>query len=199
MNRLNCFIKTFLLTCVVIACKTYAFDINNTANDNIDGSLDKYNSTPPEAMVKIHNIVLTIENNTDQDLVKPVEWFNSGRLGDGWEWPKSIPAHGGKAKVELTERDWAFNGCSGYVDYTWGYGPGNITFSFSNPDIGTNKVDVGVGGMNVWYHMSDHGYKEFTEKFQVNGIKLKAVCSATPGAVNKARVVLSNDDEDKPY
>ncbi|MCF1458284.1 MAG: hypothetical protein LPH21_12230 [Shewanella sp.] len=205
MNRLIFFIKTSLFACVVIASQTYASDtninintnINSTAwrSDNIGGFLDEYGPTPPEAMIKIQKVEMTITNNTGFELTGPVAWFDSGRLGDGMEWPSSIDAYGGQAKVELYEKDGAvFAGCSGYVNYFWG-GKGIITFAFSNPFIGSNKVGVGVGGKSVWDNMDDHGYKEFTVKFKVNDLKLKAVCSCTGGDINNVKIDLYNDTE----
>ena len=203
MKRLNFPIKTFLLTCVVTSSQTYAFECNSEPLDNLDnisGSLDEYNSSPPEIMTKTHTIILTITNETDYDLIKWGDWFDSGRLGDGWEWPISIPAHGGKEKVVLYENDWSLSGCSGYVIYQF-KDYGLITISFSNPAIGQNKVNAGTGGRKVWYCMGDRNYKEFTQTFTVEGVNFKAVLKSTSGSTNKASVVLSNDDdddEDKP-
>ena len=178
MNKLNCLIKTSLLTCAVIGSQAHA--------------LDRYDSDfPPKALVKAHKIILSITNKTEFELSTPFAWFDSGRLGDGWSWPTVIPGNGAEAKVELYEKDNTGEGCSGYVNYTWH--SGMITIAFSNPAFGTNKVGVGTEGMSVWKNMSNHNYEHFTETFAVKGIKLKAVVTATSGNVNQATVVLTND------
>ncbi|MCF1428653.1 MAG: hypothetical protein LPH19_12060 [Shewanella sp.] len=178
MNKLNCFIKTSLLTCVVIGSQAHA--------------LEGYSSnSPPNALVKTHKIILSITNNTKFELSNPAAWFDSGRLGDGWFWPTEIPGNGAEAKVELYEKDNTLEGCSGYVNYTWH--SGMITIAFSNPYWGTNKVGVGTEGKSVWEFMAKYGYKPYTKKFTVDGIKLKTVIKATAGDVNQATVVLTND------
>ena len=197
MTKLNCLIKASLLTCVVIAGQSYAFNPNGNStawrNDNIGGALGEYSSTPPEVMAKTHRIKLTIINNTDLELNGPNAWYNSGRIALGSHWPESIPANGGRVEVDLYENiDTVATGCSGYVNYLWGGQP--ITFAFSNPFFGTNKLGVGTGGKSVWDNMGDHDYKQFTENFTINDIKLKAVAMATAGGTNLAKVVLSYDD-----
>ncbi|MCF1432006.1 MAG: hypothetical protein LPD71_12490 [Shewanella sp.] len=146
MNKLNCFIKTSLLTCVVIGSQAHA--------------LEGYSSnSPPKALVKTHKIILSITNNTGSELSNPFAWFDSGRLGDGWSWPTKIPGNGAETKVELYEKDNSSTGCSGWVRYNWLLG--TIVFAFSNPYYGTNKVGVGVDGMSVWKNMcncSPRGY-----------------------------------------
>ncbi|MCF1459673.1 MAG: hypothetical protein LPH21_19625, partial [Shewanella sp.] len=138
MNKLNCFIKTSLLTCVVIGSQAHA--------------LEGYSSnSPPKALVKTHKIILSITNNTGSELSNPFAWFDSGRLGDGWSWPTKIPGNGAETKVELYEKDNSSTGCSGWVRYNWLLG--TIVFAFSNPYYGTNKVGVGVDGMSVWKNM----------------------------------------------
>ena len=197
MNKLNCLIKASLLACVVIAGQTYAFNPNGNStawrNDNIGGALDKYNSIPDKPKVKAHVILLTIVNKSGFELRGPFGWFDSGSLADYWKWPQSIPANDGILFVELYEKDNSmFAGCSGYVNYIWK--GKTITFAFSNPYYGTNKVGVGTGGKSVWDNMGSHDYKPFTKKFTVDGVKLKAVASATGGNVNEAKIVLSYDN-----
>ena len=196
MKKINHFIKIFLLTCVVIAGQAYAFssDGNSTAwrNDNIDSALNEYNVTLNEPEAK-HAVELTVVNKTGIKLYGPSAWLESGQLAPAWFWPQSIPANGGRLYVELYEKDFrAGTGCSGYVNYT--LNGGYITFAFSNPYYGTNKVGVGTGGKSVWNNMGNHGYKPFTKKFTVDGVKLKAVASATGGTHNKATIVLSYDN-----
>lgn len=140
-------------------------------------------------MAKSHVIILSITNNTGFELLNPSSWFDSGRLADGWSWPTSIPGNGAETKVECYERDWALAGCSGYVTYNWQ--SGSITFAFSNPDMGKNKVGVGTGGKSVWDNMDSHDYNQFTEKFTVTNVALTAVCSCTGGDTNMAKVTLS--------
>ena len=92
-------------------------------------------------MVKQHTIKLDIRNNTNFPLTYHGMWFDSGRVGDHFAWPKTIVPNENHTIV-CYERDWALSGCSGYVQYVMN---GNIiTIAFSNPSAGTNKVGVGV-------------------------------------------------------
>ena len=92
-------------------------------------------------MVKQHNVMLSIQNNSPFVMTFHEVWFDSGRVGDGFSWPKTI-ARNDNPTILCYERDWALAGCSGYVTYKMN---GNIvTIAFSNPSAGNNKVGVGV-------------------------------------------------------
>ena len=98
-------------------------------------------------MVKQHNVHLMIENHSGVTMQSPSSWFDSGRLADGYQWPSSVP-DGGKLDVLCYEKDWALAGCSGTVTYTMNHT--QVTFGFSNPSAGTNKLGVGTSGREVW-------------------------------------------------
>ena len=112
-------------------------------------------------MVKIHNCLVQISNGTESDMAYVVDWYDSGRLANGFDWPKTIKP-GQQPSILNYERDWALAGCSGYVTYKMF--DTDITIGFSNPSAGTNKLGVGTGGKSVWDDMDDHGYNKFTKK-----------------------------------
>lgn len=138
-------------------------------------------------MPKEHVVKLTIKNHTKFDLKGPTSWFDSGRVADGWNIPKQIPA-GTEAIVEMYERDDALAGCSGYINYV--INDGIVTFAFSNPSVGSNKVGCGVNDRKVWDKMDDHSYKPFAQRFSINEVKFVANESCSGGKVNKANVEL---------
>ena len=195
MTKLSCLIKASLLTCGVIAGQSYAFNHNGNStawrNDNIGWALG---DTADWMKGKEHIILLSVINDTDFELREPFAWFDSGGLADDWEWPQSIPAEGGLLLVAAYEKDNSvMTGCSGYVNYT--LNGKTITFAFSNPFFGTNKVGAGIGGKSVWDNMGDHDYNSFREEFTVDGIRYAAVFKSTGGFINLAeiRLVLNND------
>ncbi len=63
-----------------------------------------------------------------------------------------------------------------------------ITFGFSNPSSGKNKLGVGIGGKAVWDEMSFHDYKEFTVQIPVCSVTLRFVCKCTGSTTNHATV-----------
>ena len=136
-------------------------------------------------MVKEHNVHLIIENHSGVTMQYPSDWFDSGRLADGYHWPSSVP-NGAKLDVLCYERDWALAGCSGTVSYRMNNT--EVTFGFSNPSVGTNKVGVGTSGRAVWDHMSDHAYSLFDCLIYVGGTAVKCQCRCTGGTTNLATV-----------
>lgn len=86
------------------------------------------------------------------------------------------------------EKDNSLGGCSGYTRYEMN---GTIiTFAFSNPSSGKNKLGVGVGGKIVWDEMSFHDYKEFNILIPVCSVTLKFVCKCTGSTTNHATVTI---------
>ena len=143
-------------------------------------------------MVKEHNIRLVIENYSEVDMHFKSDWFDSGRLADSYNWPTKV-AHGGKLDVLCYERDWAWTGCSGSVDYQMN--DTLVTFAFSNPLVGTNKLGVGDTGRKVWDNMTNHDYSPFTIDIIIdrgNGsIPLTFECRCTEGTTNSATVKIT--------
>lgn len=140
-------------------------------------------------MPKSHVIKITITNQTQLPMKFTQEWFDTGRVADGWSWPDTIQP-GGKEIIECYERDNAPTGCSGYVEYDLG-GNGNLTIAFSNPYAGKNKLGVGVGGKSVWDNMDAHDYKPFVESIVLGGKEFTATCDCSGGDVNQAHVILN--------
>ena len=117
------------------------------------------------------------------------EWYYSGRLADGFSWPKTINA-GDHQKVLNYERDWSMAGCSGYVTYKMNNT--NVTIAFSNPLLGVNTLGVGTGEMKVWDYMDNHRYQGFTEKLNCSdGVILSCHCECTGGNTNTCSVYLA--------
>lgn len=140
-------------------------------------------------MPKSHVVKLTIRNQTQLTMTFAGDWFDSGRVADGWSWPKTI-APGGAQTIECYESDWSTAGCSGYAQYSMGE-RGEVTIAFSNPASGTNKFGVGVGGKSVWENIDDHGYNTFLQEFQLGDARFPATCRCTGGDVNDASVIIN--------
>lgn len=138
-------------------------------------------------MSKTHVVKLLITNNSGYALSDPTPWFDSGRVADGWSIPTKINS-GSKAIVEMYEKDWSMAGCSGYITYH--LNSGYVTFAFSNPVVGVNKLGCGTGGLSVWQNMDNHDYSPFSENFAINGVPFKANEQCSGGNVNEASVTL---------
>lgn len=136
-------------------------------------------------MVKEHSVRLSVENRSGFAMIYKGDWYDSGRLADSYEWPQNV-ADGGNMDVLSYERDWALTGCSGYTSYD--INGTIITFAFSNPLVGTNKLGVGVGGITVWEAMSNHDYNQFTVGIPVGSVTLLFVCKCTGSTTNHATV-----------
>ena len=67
-------------------------------------------------MVKIHNNLVKIHNTSGVTMTYQSQWYDSGRVADGFSWPDKIN-NGSDATVLNYERDWSLAGCSGYVTY----------------------------------------------------------------------------------
>lgn len=137
-------------------------------------------------MVKTHNCLVKIVNNSKSKMTYMKDWYDSGRLADSFCWPKVIePGH--KAKILNYERDWSWAGCSGYVTYEM-LGK-EITIAFSNPSSGHNKLGVGTGGKIVWDNMESHGYHTFPVNIDLsNGNTLIFTCQCSKGTTNVCHV-----------
>ena len=140
-------------------------------------------------MVKEHNIRMMISNESGFPMTRRGEWYDSGRLGDSYSWPSRIQ-NGDHCDIMNYERDWALAGCSGYVQYE--IGGDVVTFAFSNPSVGCNKLGVGTGGKDVWDKMDNHDYKPFVVQVQVDRYRhsLDVVCHCTGGSTNMCIVTI---------
>lgn len=136
-------------------------------------------------MVKTHTVRLTVENHSGFSMNYKGDWFDSGRLADTYSWPEVV-TDGRHMDIMCYERDSALAGCSGYTEYE--ISGTVITFAFSNPLMGKNKLGVGVEGWDVWNEMNYHDYKEFTIEIPVCSSTLKFVCKCTGSTTNHATV-----------
>ena len=94
-------------------------------------------------MVKGHNYLVEITNDTPFLMTYRRDWYDCVRVADGFSWPRVIEANG-SGKVLSYEKDWAtMIGCSGYVTYD--INNTEVTIAFENPCTGANKLGVGTG------------------------------------------------------
>ena len=125
------------------------------------------------------------------DLNYQEEWFNSGRLAEGFDWPLAIK-NGNDSSVLCYERNYfVLGGCSGFVTYKMG--TTDVTIAFSNPLVGWNKLGVGSGsvtGMKAWDEMTDHEYKSFNVFLTVSDKNLVFRCKCTGGSTNTCTIVI---------
>ena len=148
-------------------------------------------------MVKHHNCLVNIQNNTTSPMTYQLEWYDSGRVADGFSWPSTI-APGEHVEILSYEKDNSAAGCSGYVTYSME--GGSLTIAFSNPEAGHDKLGVGNDGKSVWDHMSNHGYKSFTVTVPLRPKRtLSCLCQCTGGHTNTCSVILTMayDESDK--
>ena len=138
-------------------------------------------------MVKNYNVLVKFTNNSGFDLIHIGDWYDSGRVADGFSWP-AIVTDGDHCQVLNYERDWSLAGCSGYVQYKMGKSTTVVTIAFSNPNVFTNKLGVGITGPKVWDDMENHGNNEFVEQISVGDVVLYFRCQCTSGKMNTATV-----------
>ena len=139
-------------------------------------------------MVKTHNCLVKISNGpTSSDMTYVEDWYEHGRLAEGFQWPTTIKP-GQESDVLSYELDWSWAGCSGYVTYNMF--DTDITIAFSNPSVGFNKLGVGTGGKSVWEWMSSHDYNNFTVNVDASNerAKLQFDCKCTEGTTNVCTV-----------
>ena len=136
-------------------------------------------------MVKTHNCLVEIENKTMFHMTYVRDWYDSGRVADGFVW--TDVAADDHLIVNNYERDNFYEGCSGYVTYQ--IGGTEFSIAFSNPSIGRNKLGVGVDGGRTWENMSYHNYQPFVKDVDLGrGVILVCICQCTGGDVNKCLV-----------
>ena len=127
-------------------------------------------------MPKIHSCLVKIQNNSGMGMHFMRDWYDSGRVADGYSWPRTIN-DGTREDILNYERDWSMVGCSGYVVYEMG--GSEVTIAFSNPSVGRNKLGVGITEKSVWDAMSNHGYKDFDVLLTIADRKLMFHCKCT--------------------
>lgn len=142
-------------------------------------------------MVKVHNVRIIIDNQSGISMKYENDWFDSGRLADTYSWPDTIE-NGQKMDILCYERDWALAGCSGYVQYSMN--KTLVTFAFSNPSVGTNKLGVDTSA-HVWDNMSDNNYSSFDVNLRIGDLPLRCRCSCTAGSTNTATVKITGQGQ----
>ena len=136
-------------------------------------------------MPKIHSCLVKIYNNSGMNMRFMRDWYDSGRIGDGYSWPKTI-ADKTREDVLNYEKDFSMAGCSGYIIYEME--GTEVTIAFSNPSAGRNKLGVGVTGKNVWNEMSDHRYESFDVLLPIADKQLLFRCKCTGSSMNTCTV-----------
>lgn len=96
-----------------------------------------------------HVVSLNITNLTELDLTFNDNWFDSGGLSLGSNFPAVI--HPGATAHTQCEAKSGFAGCSGWLKYMTPNGA-PIFFCFSNPSAGKNAIEVG-NATGAWDHM----------------------------------------------
>jgi hypothetical protein len=132
-------------------------------------------------MSKTHIINLNIQNNSGGLLLYSDDWFQTGRLADGCNWPTVIDLT--TAQVQCCESPGIFAGCSGWVKYTLNNVP--IYFSFSNPFLGDNGIGVGTT-TEVWNDMGGHYFPVEVPILLSEGNWLNVTIDSTSGETNEA-------------
>lgn len=115
-------------------------------------------------MSKSHLINLNIINNTPSDFVFSDDWFDSGRLADGNNWPAIIKA-GTNTQISCYEKDSSIVGCSGWVKYT--SQSKDLFFCFSNPSVGFNGIAFG-SDTSIWNNMTGKYENGITVPLAIN-------------------------------
>jgi hypothetical protein len=121
-------------------------------------------------MVKSNNVRLIIDNQSGIPMIYEGDWFDHGRLADSYhDWSNEIKNEDKMDRL-CYEVDYSWAGCSGYVQYKMSKTV--VTFAFSNPFWGTNKLGVGTSGKAVWDSIPDHNHSSFHEKLFIGDVEL---------------------------
>ena len=143
-------------------------------------------------MVKSHNCLLKIKNNSGMDMRFYRSWFDTFQVADGFDWPHVI-RNGDHSEILCYERDFSLAGCSGLV--TFEINTTEVTIAFSNPVIGYSKLGVGTTGLSVWDDMTDHDYRNFNVNLNVPGRRLIVHCRCIGGGTNICTVEIERIHE----
>ena len=143
-------------------------------------------------MVKGHNVKIQVTNQSSHEMTYQSDWFHAGRLADAFKWPEKIASEGGSATVLCYERDnYLFGGCSGYVTYEMA--GKEVTIAFSNPLVGTNKLNIATDGDGAWNRMDNRKYEPFQiDIVLADNTALSFKCSCTGGATNECDITIVN-------
>lgn len=115
------------------------------------------------------------------------DWYHNGRLADTYKWPDVLKSND-KMDILSYEKDGSLAGCSGFTNYSINKDT-MVTFAFSNPSIGLNKLEVGIGGRSVWDNMGNQNYDYFQRTIAVAGSEsVKFQCRCTGSTTNHATV-----------
>ena len=144
-------------------------------------------------MGKKHSVILTITNKSGHNMTYTTDWFYSGRVSNGFNWPQRIPNGAVDVKVPCYERDGSMAGCSGYVTYDL-FGT-DITIAFSNPAVGNNTLGVGTTGKSMWEEKGCQNYGPFEVNITLHdGTKLLVRCDCSGGETNLCNVQIEVDE-----
>ncbi len=148
-------------------------------------------------MIKNHSVKLTITNKSNFPLRYEASHFEYGMLSEGKEWPVEILGEGGKFSVECYETPSSLAGCSGWVKFSTGTAesPISLYFTFSNPVLANNAVDVGISE-EVFTNMESQESRQ-QRVFPINSAKgqYRVVCAtSTPGDINEANWLIEDVD-----
>ena len=136
-------------------------------------------------MPKFNSCLVKIWNNSGINMRFLRDWYHSGRIGDGYSWPKTIADRNSKDAL-ICGKDFSMAGCSGYVTYEME--GTDVTIAFSNPSTGRNKLGVGVTGKSVWEEMSSHNYDNFDVLLLIADKQLLFRCKCTSGTMSTCTV-----------
>lgn len=140
-------------------------------------------------MVKDHNVKIQLNNMSGHEMTYQCDQFVSGRVADAFNWPPQI-ANDATATILCYERDhFLFVGCSGYVTYEMG--GTEVTIAFSNPMVGTNKLNVTTDGDGAWNRMDNRKYEPFEiDIILADNTAITFKCSCTAGKTNVCDITI---------
>ena len=130
--------------------------------------------------------VVEIENQSSRRLVFRHDWYNHGYVEESG-WPKVI-ANGETVVVRSYQRMFSVMGVSGTVTYEVEGTGTPLTFAFSCPSLGGNKLNAGTGGQRVWDEMTSGGYEPFAVVVKTGGPTLNVALQASYGTANACKV-----------
>ena len=98
-------------------------------------------------------------------------------------WPTGV-----RHEDQVTVRSEGFlTGVSGYVTYE--LDGTDLTIAFSNPGIGSNKLNAGTNGKGVWDEMDSKDYKSWAKRLTtMGGLHLQLSLKCSGGSTNAATV-----------
>lgn len=116
-------------------------------------------------------------------MFKGVTYIRGAAISPGW--PTGINSE----DRAIVQSAGVLTGVSGYATYE--LDSTDITIAFSSPSVGTNKLNVGCSGKQVWDRMDSKDYKPWAKRITTQGgttLNISLKCSSGP--VNNAIVEL---------